>query len=67
MVLPRYSFDASAFINAFRRYYPPDVFPSFWKAIEDRIVSGATEGFRMLGRWRKTDHSRSAGIIRIAG
>lgn len=36
-------------------------------AIEDRIVSGATEGFRMLARWRTQDHSRAVGIVRIAG
>lgn len=36
-------------------------------AIEDRIVSGASEGFRMLARWRVQDHSRAVGIVRIAG
>lgn len=40
---------------------------AYSKSIEDRIVSGASEGFRMMSRWRKTDYSRSASIIRIAG
>jgi heme oxygenase len=35
-------------------------------AIEDRIVTGANEGFRALVRWRHADQ-RSGGIIRIAG
>lgn len=35
-----FCFDSSAFINPFRRYYPFDVFPTFWKAIESRIASG---------------------------
>lgn len=37
------------------------------RAIEDRVVNGATEGFRVMARWRKSEQSRSAGIIRIAG
>jgi Domain of unknown function (DUF4411) len=35
-----YSFDSSAFINPFRRYYPQDLFPKFWDAVAERIVSG---------------------------
>jgi hypothetical protein len=35
-----YSFDSSAFINPFRRYYPQDLFPKFWDAVTERIVSG---------------------------
>lgn len=40
---------------------------AYSRAIEDRVVSGAIEGFRMMARWRKTDQSRATGIIRIAG
>jgi len=36
-------------------------------AIEDRIIAGANECFRMMTRWRSFDHSRSTGILRIAG
>jgi heme oxygenase len=36
-------------------------------AVEARIVSGAGEAFRALTRWRHKDHSRSSGIVRIAG
>jgi heme oxygenase (biliverdin-IX-beta and delta-forming) len=38
-------------------------------AIEDRIIAGASEAFRLIARWRKQDSSSqaSAGIIRIAG
>lgn len=35
-----YSFDSSAFINPFRRYYPQDLFPKFWDAVTERIASG---------------------------
>lgn len=35
-----YSFDSSAFINPFRRYYPQDLFPKFWDAVAERIASG---------------------------
>lgn len=38
--MPLYSFDTSAFVNPARRYYPFDVFPTFWKAIEARIANG---------------------------
>jgi hypothetical protein len=35
-----YCFDTSAFIDAWRDYYPPDVFPSFWKNMEGLVNSG---------------------------
>ncbi len=35
-----YSFDSSAFINPFRRYYPPDLFPRFWEEVAQRIAAG---------------------------
>ena len=37
---PVYTFDSSAFINPYRRYYPFDVFPSLWNELERRIASG---------------------------
>ena len=37
---PVYTFDSSAFINPYRRYYPFDVFPSLWSELEKRIASG---------------------------
>ncbi|MBP6842761.1 MAG: DUF4411 family protein [Kofleriaceae bacterium] len=36
-----FCFDSSAFINPYRRYYPFDVFPTFWTAIESRISAGS--------------------------
>jgi hypothetical protein len=38
---PLYSFDSSAFIQPYRRYYPFDVFPSFWRHLEKLIAEGA--------------------------
>lgn len=40
MTEPFYSFDTSAFINGRRDHYPPDVFPSFWRKVEESIVAG---------------------------
>lgn len=35
-----YSFDTSAFLNSWNRYYPPDLFPSLWERFDDLIKSG---------------------------
>lgn len=35
-----YSFDTSAFLNSWNRYYPPDLFPSLWERFDDLINSG---------------------------
>lgn len=35
----KYSFDTSAFIDSWRRYYPIDVFPNLWKFIEEKLTS----------------------------
>ncbi len=35
-----YCFDTSAFLDAWNRHYPPDVFPQLWNAIEERIAAG---------------------------
>ena len=40
---------------------------AYSRPLEDRIVAGANECFRVLTRWRTFEHSRSAGIARIAG
>ena len=36
-----YCFDTSAFLDAWNRNYPPDVFPQLWRAIEEAIAAGA--------------------------
>ena len=36
----KYSFDSSAFINPWRRHYPPKHFPSLWTTIDDLIEKG---------------------------
>ncbi|TFF87505.1 MAG: DUF4411 family protein [Promethearchaeota archaeon] len=36
----RYSFDTCAFIDTWRRYYPPDVFKSIWNRITSFIEDG---------------------------
>lgn len=38
--MPTFSFDTSAFINPYRRYYPQDLFPKFWAEIATRIANG---------------------------
>lgn len=35
-----YCFDSSAFIDSWRRYYPPDIFPSVWEEFERLINEG---------------------------
>lgn len=35
-----FCFDTSAFLDAWTRNYPPDVFPQLWSAIEDEIAAG---------------------------
>ena len=35
-----YCFDTSAFLNPFKRYYSFELFPSFWRGIEERIEAG---------------------------
>jgi hypothetical protein len=45
-VKPAYTFDSSAFINPYRRYYPFDVFPSLWSELEQRIASGEIVSIR---------------------
>jgi hypothetical protein len=39
--MQKYCLDTSAFINAWRKHYSPDVFPSFWTAMERLIIDGA--------------------------
>jgi hypothetical protein len=43
---PVYSFDTTAFIQPYRRYYPPDIAPTFWRALEDRIAAGEIVSIR---------------------
>ena len=45
----KYSIDTSAFLHAFVRNYPPDIFPSLWNhiecAIENEIICATEEVF----------------------
>ncbi len=36
----RYSIDTSAILGAWRRHYPPDVFPLVWRKLDDLISLG---------------------------
>jgi hypothetical protein len=36
----KYSIDTSSLLDGWVRYYPPDVFPSFWKHLEGMIGAG---------------------------
>lgn len=36
----KYSIDTSAILDAWRRYYPPDIMPNLWKNIENLIIKG---------------------------
>ena len=35
-----YSLDTSAFLNSWRKYYPPDLFPMLWQNIEASVDNG---------------------------
>ena len=39
-LFPGYCIDTSALIDLWRRFYPPDVFPSLWQKIEKLISQG---------------------------
>lgn len=36
----RYSLDTSGLLDGWLRYYSPDVFPGFWRRLEDLIAAG---------------------------
>jgi hypothetical protein len=36
----KYSIDTSAILEAWRRRYPPDVFPAVWQRLEQMIERG---------------------------
>lgn len=36
-----YSVDTSSILDAWRRYYPPDVFPALWTNLDRLIASGS--------------------------
>lgn len=48
----KYSFDTSAFIEAWNRHYPPAVFPTVWehleKAIQQNKIKAADEVYEEL-------------------
>jgi hypothetical protein len=35
-----YCVDTSGWLDGWQRYYPPDVFPSLWRKIEDQVAAG---------------------------
>lgn len=43
-----YGFDASALINPFRRHYPFDIFPTYWRALEARIANGEVRASELV-------------------
>jgi hypothetical protein len=49
-----YSIDTSAFLDAWVRYYPRDVFPSIWQQMDGAVTSGvlrsSDEVLRELGK-----------------
>ena len=36
-----YSVDTSSILDAWRRYYPPDIFPALWTNLDQLIASGS--------------------------
>ena len=36
----KYSIDTSSILDAWTRYYPPDVMPGLWKQLEELIDNG---------------------------
>jgi hypothetical protein len=52
----KYSVDTSSILDGWNRYWPPDVFPGFWKKVDEAIDDGrmvATE--EVLGELKKKD------------
>lgn len=39
-LFPSYCIDTNALIDLWRRYYPPDIFPSLWEKLEKLISDG---------------------------
>src|SRR5262245_36130821 len=46
----KYSFDTSAFVDTWRRYYPPDVFPTIWQKIDALCAGGVIIASREVMR-----------------
>ena len=38
-ITKRYSFDTSAFIESWRRFYPKDLFPRVWEFVKEKILN----------------------------
>ena len=52
----KYSIDTSAILDGWRRYYPPDRFPSVWRNIEQLIASRGLCGTEeVLSELKKKD------------
>lgn len=43
-----YSFDANVFISIARQHYPKDIFPSFWRQMEDCFMSGKIQIIELI-------------------
>jgi predicted nuclease of predicted toxin-antitoxin system len=46
----KYSFDASAILDAWSRYYPIDLFPSFWDRFEEMCKYGIGMAIELIER-----------------
>lgn len=46
----KYSIDASAILDAWARYYPIDLFPSFWDRFEEMIKNGIGMAIELIER-----------------
>jgi hypothetical protein len=46
----KYSFDASAILDAWIRYYPIDLFPSFWNRFEEMCKDGVGMAIELIER-----------------
>jgi hypothetical protein len=46
----KYSFDASAILDAWARYYPIDLFPSFWSRFEEMCKDGIGMAIELIER-----------------
>lgn len=46
--MPKYSIDASAILDAWVRYYPYDLFPSFWNKFKDLTLSGGCNAIELI-------------------
>jgi hypothetical protein len=46
--MPKYSIDASAILDAWVRYYPFDLFPSFWNKFKELVTSDGCVAIELI-------------------